>query len=170
MNIEGLRCNHNNTEIRRRILSNGSVTWREQCLVCGAGIRQIKSTDVPTTLLDNPVDFDLNIANTYWNNFNELIKTARKEKQENWRDRYNKYLLSPQWKTLRMRVLGRANGVCEGCMSTVATEVHHLTYARVGREMLFDLVAVCESCHRLIHQDQDAAVLLTEHLAEPWLG
>lgn len=31
-------------------------------------------------------------------------------------------------------------------------EVHHLTYERVGYEMLFDLISVCDPCHEQLHR------------------
>jgi predicted HNH restriction endonuclease len=36
-------------------------------------------------------------------------------------------------------------------MENPATLVHHLHYETLFREMLFDLVAVCENCHSQIH-------------------
>ena len=68
-----------------------------------------------------------------------------------WWDRYDRYMQTPEWKERRQLVLKRANYVCEGCGKAKATEVHHLTYERLGKEMLFDLVAVCDECHRKIH-------------------
>jgi hypothetical protein len=42
------------------------------------------------------------------------------------------YLKSPEWRSLREKVLKRANYVCEGCGEKAATQAHHLTYDRVG--------------------------------------
>lgn len=64
---------------------------------------------------------------------------------------YDRYLLSDAWRVRRAEVLKRASGVCEGCRKRVAKQVHHLTYERVGHEMLFDLVAVCSQCHSELH-------------------
>jgi hypothetical protein len=72
---------------------------------------------------------------------------------------YDEYLESPEWDERRSRVLSRARGVCEGCRKEPATQVHHLTYERVGREMLFDLAAVCRDCHDCIHGHEDASVI-----------
>ena len=41
------------------------------------------------------------------------------------------------------------------CRKKPATQVHHLTYKRVGREMLFDLVAVCADCHEVVHEEPE---------------
>jgi hypothetical protein len=35
------------------------------------------------------------------------------------------------------------------------SHVHHLNYQRLGDEMLFDLVALCEGCHQKLHPHRD---------------
>lgn len=69
------------------------------------------------------------------------------EKQE----RYREYLLSPEWQDKRQVVLTRDGYLCRArlpeCMDT-ATQVHHRTYANIYNEPLFELVSVCDSCHR----------------------
>lgn len=60
---------------------------------------------------------------------------------------YEKYLASPQWKQRRLQAFERAGGRCERCGSAVKLEVHHLTYDRLGREELSDLLVVCKPCH-----------------------
>lgn len=69
-----------------------------------------------------------------------------------WWDRYNRYLRSPKWRKLRRRVLERCHYRCERCRKAKATEVHHKTYARMGDELLSDLMGVCRKCHRAIHE------------------
>ena len=66
---------------------------------------------------------------------------------------YNGYLESDVWKAKRRLVLLRENGVCEACREEKATVVHHETYANVGQEPLFELRAVCDSCHEALHGD-----------------
>jgi 5-methylcytosine-specific restriction endonuclease McrA len=77
---------------------------------------------------------------------------AQNERNRNWWAWYNAYLESDIWKAKRALVIQRANGVCEACLCADASEVHHKTYQNVGKEPLFDLVAVCSSCHKDIHQ------------------
>lgn len=67
---------------------------------------------------------------------------------------YDEYLQTDAWREKRLQVLARARNTCEGCGLVKSTQVHHLTYERVGREMLFDLVAVCDDCHREIHRPE----------------
>jgi len=64
-----------------------------------------------------------------------------------WWDRYNEYLASPAWREKRAAVLRRDKHTCQACLKVHATEVHHKTYEHVFDEPLFDLVAICKSCH-----------------------
>lgn len=67
---------------------------------------------------------------------------------------YHEYLRSPAWARLRRQVLMRCGCVCQGCGAKPAVEVHHLTYERIGEEMLFDLVALCRECHDRLHPEK----------------
>ena len=69
-------------------------------------------------------------------------------------DWYDDYLRSDAWQEKRRAVLKRANGICEGCGKALARHVHHLTYAHAGHELLFEMVALCEACHRICHPDK----------------
>ncbi len=62
---------------------------------------------------------------------------------------YSRYLACSDWAALREQVLARDDHTC-ACGSP-ATQVHHLTYARVGFEWLSDLIAVCDACHHVYH-------------------
>jgi len=81
-------------------------------------------------------------------------RIKQEEDDREWWRRYEAYLQTPQWQLRRRRVLERADFRCEGCRQAPATQVHHLTYKRLGHEMLFDLVAVCDACHEAIHRPQ----------------
>lgn len=64
---------------------------------------------------------------------------------------YALYLKTEHWKYLRARALARWGGYCENCGTAPALEVHHRTYARLGRERLEDLTPLCSPCHRATH-------------------
>lgn len=68
-----------------------------------------------------------------------------------WWATYDAYLKSPEWIELRRQVLDRAGGRCERCGQERATQVHHLTYRRVGAEWPQDLQAICNGCHEHHH-------------------
>jgi len=72
------------------------------------------------------------------------------------RERYAKYLCSPEWWAKRNAVIARASGKCEKCGNT-ARHVHHLTYIRKYHERLEDLTALCEECHESIHNPKPIA-------------
>ncbi len=59
---------------------------------------------------------------------------------------YGRYLQSPEWKWRRSIVMVLGRGRC-ACCGAVADQVHHLSYARKGRELLRDLLPVCGPCH-----------------------
>lgn len=59
---------------------------------------------------------------------------------------YTSYMQSPAWQRKRLQILNRSGGRCETC-GRAATQVHHLTYERLGNEYMSDLLAVCEPCH-----------------------
>ena len=85
------------------------------------------------------------------------MNQTRPRRHSAWWRWYDEYLRSQSWQHKRRLVLLRAGGICEGCGQEPASEAHHLTYARVGKEMLFDLVAVCSRCHQQITADERAA-------------
>lgn len=60
---------------------------------------------------------------------------------------YQRYLASREWSLLRERVRDRSSNHCEHCFLAPQQAVHHLTYERIGNELLSDLMAVCHPCH-----------------------
>ena len=83
------------------------------------------------------------------------------------RNEYQAYLRSDEWKRLRTRVRRRARGRCERCHVNQRTDVHHLTYERVGREELSDLIGVCGDCHNALHgRSQYDPRTCAEHLTD----
>lgn len=65
--------------------------------------------------------------------------------------KYDKYLASRHWHELRGKVLVLSDSTCARC-GGVATQVHHITYERLGRERLEDLEPICSNCHRGEHE------------------
>lgn len=86
-----------------------------------------------------------------WEARQEKYRRESAQRSAEWWDWYHAYLQSSEWQDKRQRVLERDEHVCRGCGLWPATQVHHLTYQRVGHEMLFDLVAICDRCHDKIH-------------------
>jgi hypothetical protein len=72
-------------------------------------------------------------------------------RQLGYRD-YNQYLRSPEWQSVRIRhttEFGESCGLCD--TREGVHQLHHLTYDRVGRELLSDLVRLCGKCHQMVH-------------------
>ena len=64
------------------------------------------------------------------------------------------YLQSPEWHILKNQRLIIANYKCECCGATTQLECHHITYERLTREHIEDLVILCggsNGCHQKIH-------------------
>ena len=64
---------------------------------------------------------------------------------------YHRYLKTRDWRYKRDLVFERENGLCQGCKSEPIEEVHHLTYIHIFDELLYELVGLCENCHRKAH-------------------
>lgn len=75
---------------------------------------------------------------------------------DQWVD-YDAYMQSDEWKSIREARLKKDNYRCHLCGGTDNLVVHHLTYDRLGREKLSDLITLCSACHEKQH-----AVLSTQ--------
>ena len=70
-------------------------------------------------------------------------------------EQYHRYLASREWALLKNKVARRSFGLCENCHNDEATQVHHLTYARIYKERLVDLQHVCNNCHEFLSARTD---------------
>lgn len=68
-------------------------------------------------------------------------------------DFYPRYLQSMRWKRFRAIIMICSGRCCADCGGGQATEVHHLTYARLGSELLTDVVPLCRACHANRHSN-----------------
>lgn len=148
-------CKHPEREIRRAILSKGSIQFRHQCLTCGERVGlAIKKSQAP---VDCP-ELDTELAESYRQRREAALEQvylkhlrAQKESATGFQEKYDAYLRSEAWAEKRLKVLNRVNSTCEGCLEAPATEVHHKTYVHVFDELLYELVALCDDCHRRAH-------------------
>lgn len=154
-------CEHANRELRYQATTDGRRSYWRQCLRCGALGSQVKVAQAEEEIRQGhgpkPVDKDLRrrFYDQAWGPYQRWQQEQRQQEDNRFWEWYSTYLKSPRWRNKRDLVLMRANGVCEGCEDAKATQVHHLTYVRVGDELLFDLVAVCNDCHQKAHPDKD---------------
>lgn len=72
---------------------------------------------------------------------------------------YDEYLVSPHWQDFKKRFYSSSRRKsCLCCeLPNFEVELHHITYARLGKERLSDVIPVCRYHHEIIHQ------LLSEH-------
>lgn len=88
----------------------------------------------------------------FWEYLENNRKRALETRENEFWDKYDIYLKSKEWKAKRELVFKRDNKLCQSCLSKPATEVHHLTYKHVFNEPLFDLVSICNDCHKNVHE------------------
>lgn len=155
ISLSPFRCEHPKSELRDYETSNGGWQRKEQCLSCGRSASNAKKRVAGdgTPLWDPSIEMEYNAA----------LDDAREELLQVLIDRtadqegdgyvaYEEYLETEEWKKRRGLVLVRDQGRCQACFQAPATEVHHLTYDRIFKEPLFDLVAVCRPCHEQLHE------------------
>jgi hypothetical protein len=138
---------------------DGKPTFiREQCLNCGGCSNMNKPLNFKK--FSEKVDERFSFSKARFEEYKlernleanliyEIQKTLKFQKSH-----YYKYLIhlqSDYWKNIRLKVLERDCDICQKCKERKATEVHHLTYERLGNELLEDLLSVCRSCHLKIH-------------------
>jgi hypothetical protein len=76
-------------------------------------------------------------------------------RRHRYRYRYRAVLRSRRWKRLRRRVYRRSGGRCERCCRRHflgGLQLHHRTYARLGRERMTDVELLCDECHKSEHR------------------
>ncbi|WP_109993337.1 HNH endonuclease [Salinisphaera sp. LB1] len=161
---EKYRCEHPTTKLRLRTVRGGATQRVLQCVTCGEATSRAFSKQEAQEMNggNEPPAFDDALLRNWKERYNaetqQIIgryKTRSAYERAEFFRWYDKYLKSSKWKEKREKVLLRAQGVCEGCRETAASEVHHLTYRNVGDELLFQLVAVCNSCHKRLHDSED---------------
>lgn len=143
-----IECTHPHIETRNK----RDVTVA-QCMACGESLWPMDEFD-PSA---EPFDWSLlrhaqKKRDAYLETVRHRIGWTDQTLSHLYRNAYADYLQSAEWRRVRSAVMRRANGVCEVCNAAPASEVHHLTYDRIGNESLTDLVAICRGCHQEAHQ------------------
>ena len=150
-------CRCASTKLRRRTIANGSLTFAEQCLRCGNAVGNCIKRDT-INAPDELEEWDDSLSKD-WDQRRDTIRrdarrvqaTAQEQGQREWRELYDRYRASSEWKAKRNKVIAREAGQCQGCLDNRISQVHHVTYDRVGCELLIDLVGLCADCHTRVH-------------------
>lgn len=153
------QCLHERTELRRKPNSRGVYSHVWQCLDCGFPQGWTKKANLVNPEELNLWDESLRIKYyEHWQAVGDAWRQRQADLQDDekrqWRAAYTAYLQTPEWFAKRQAVFERTNGLCEGCRRKPAVHAHHLTYERLGDELLFDLVAVCRACHQKAHPNK----------------
>ncbi len=155
-------CKHNYV-IAKGIMSNGVIMYKQMCSLCGdvpgGAIAYSKLTqEQKNTAIDyikrDEIRFVYNsrVRSDYVSAYPGGVNISSQKFNDLWWEWYSGYLKSCVWEIKKQSVRRRARGVCEACGIASSTQVHHLTYDNVGREPLFDLVAICTKCHEQLTQ------------------
>lgn len=115
-------CQHTERELRTKILSGGGPMCKEQCLSCGAPIGNpvSKRPDLPKW---DHVRHAKYLSERAAKRVEILRKFVHRQAAENdklsesiedRRAEYQAYRRTPKWQAKRSKVMGRANGACEG--------------------------------------------------------
>lgn len=160
--IDWLNCGGiHKWEYRYHYSDGGRLNLFNQCSQCGKKGNtngSLKHDTVPNLkekiALGEIKKYDLDLLNkkspTY-QGYHAYKNKKDNEKQEleavNRRKFYNDYIASDKWKAIRLKVLKRDNNLCQACLYAPAQDVHHITYANLGNELMFELLSVCRDCH-----------------------
>jgi len=153
-------CDHPDKATVLREDSLGRAQYYEHCKHCGMRLSSAISHAKVGVVSDMPaMEFD-RLSGAYEQErraqLDRIVARAAERCQGGNREAYDDYLRSDRWKRRSAKIMERAKGTCEGCLTNPATEVHHLTYAHIYQEFAFELVALCGACHDRIHKS-DAA-------------
>ena len=140
-------CKHLNYVLTKTVCSNRTIQYRWQCDRCGKLSVAIPYKELTEAAMELAPKCDDTLRTKYYKGLTSIGLEQRDDFNAAWWQWYNQYLESRVWKERRAKVIYRAKGVCEACGEARPTEIHHLAYKNVGREPLFDLVAVCHECH-----------------------
>jgi len=86
------------------------------------------------------------------------------------REKYHKYLESPEWDARRKWWLRRADWRCQFCNeSSQALHCHHRTYDRIYQEDPDDVIVLCQTCHDWHHKKpkENDSTLNIKKLGDP---
>jgi len=145
--VDEIECEHDYHLVLFTI-SNGSKQLRQYCKKCKElNNKPLKQSEydlnkIPVRSLDEYHKYiEQSDSQVY-----DFIKSIKDKFHISFRAKYDNYIKAPEWKALRSIILKRDDYICVICHKA-ATEVHHLTYAHLDHEYLFELVSLCSECH-----------------------
>lgn len=100
----------------------------------------------------------------YWQRQQQGLANKRRRNYEtaghpSW---YPQYLETAHWRQFKERYRASKRPRCCMICGDRRYELHHITYDRVGQELLADVVPLCRGHHARAHKRERAGVLLKE--------
>jgi hypothetical protein len=127
-----------------------SVAIHMQCDTCGRSLcGALKKADHAFST-EYPW-WDEGLSDRYQASENDEAGAYREAAWQERRANYHQWLQTDEWKALRLKIMRRANGVCEGCLESPAQQVHHDGYENGKMPPAWKLRAVCLKCHEKLH-------------------
>jgi hypothetical protein len=79
---------------------------------------------------------------------------------------YGQYLRSQHWADKKAEY--RASSMPQRCMACDAPnyQLHHISYCRLGKELLSDLMPLCDDCHHKVHEYEKSHRTNMVHIAK----
>ncbi len=149
-------CSCESTVLRTREIRGGAKQYVYQCVRCGEvssqPVAKVKALEICGG--SEPPEIDTSLRENWRKSESEERANLNERTRNVFWSGYTEYLKSPEWGKRRLLVFERSNGVCEGCGMQPATQVHHHSYKHVGNEFLFELAAICDSCHERFHSEE----------------
>jgi hypothetical protein len=119
-------------------------------MVCGYSVAQpVAKAAVPNW--EQLPEWDVALNQAYIAASDAQSLQASLDKKAAQQAEYHAYLQTETWRAKSRKVL-RRDPVCTACGEAPSEQAHHLTYERIYREPLFDLVGVCRPCHASLHR------------------
>lgn len=154
-----MSCQHGDAVPRLKgVKPSGSPWYRFQCAECGAPLQPTQLKHLIVRQYEEKGGYvelwDPDAEQRFLSEVRGYAAEIRKRygwDNPSWWLRYDQYLRSSEWRCLRAQILARDGYMCRLCNCNRATQIHHTTYERVGRELPEDLLSVCQSCHDALH-------------------
>lgn len=73
---------------------------------------------------------------------------------------YTEYTRSDHWRNFKAEYYKTRKKKCGRCGKTKNIQLHHKTYARIGKELPEDVIPLCGRCHGMTHRFVSAGVPL----------
>lgn len=157
-----IECDHNFIKVAFKI-ANGATQVKDYCIKCrevfGSPYPQSKfnMNELKRADLDKYWEFRNRITHEDFINVRNFKEWLFIKSKEVYKSEYHEYLSTDMWNNKRQNILERDNNTCQIC-GKMAECVHHLTYANVYHEYNFELISLCNDCHKTYHQDKNTNI------------